>query len=146
MTVPLKRPATADPARPDTESESKPSPPKRLKPPRKKAVPGRKPGRPRKAPPLGLADLPVEIVGRIASFLLPPLVTAQNGFLPPGTMPYSGPRLKSPTAKVKTSAYGGIPSGIKDIMALALSCRHCDAGVELVMGRMGDGKSKGKKR
>lgn len=148
MTVPVKRPyAARDPAKQPSKTEPQPPPPaKRPKPPRKKPVPGRKPGRPRKTAPLGLADLPVEIVGRIAAFLLPPPVTTQDGFLPPGTMPYSGPRLKSRTAKVKTSAYGGIPSGVKDIMALALSCRHCDAGVALIIGRMGNGMSEGKKR
>lgn len=146
MAVPKKRAAADSKAASSAKSTSQPPPAKKPKATRKKPVPGRKPGRPPKVAPLGLLDLPVEIVGRIASFLLPLPVTTEDGFLPPGSMPYGGERSKSASAKVKQYAYGGIPRGVRDVLALAQTCRHCDSGVALVLGRMGNGTSKGRKR
>jgi hypothetical protein len=112
--------------------------------------PKRKVGRPRKSVPepnsRGLPSLPPEIIGRIASFLLPPAIDVKHGFLPPGMHPYSGPRTKSVQAKRKEFAYGGIPSGVRDVLSLARTCRRCEQGVSMVIGKTGDGKAEGKKR
>jgi hypothetical protein len=49
-------------------------------------------------------------------------------------------------AKVKEYRFGGIPSGVRDVLSLARTCRKCESGVGLVIGKIGDGKSDGKKR
>jgi hypothetical protein len=113
-----------------------------------KSGPVKKSGRPKKLPPVkvGLLSLPAEIIGRIASFLLPPIINDEDGFLPPWELPYRAPRSKTPRAKVKEFRFGGIPSGVRDVLNLARTCRKCESGVGLVIGKIGDGKSDGKKR
>jgi hypothetical protein len=106
--------------------------------------------RPRPKKPLpnstGLPSLPAEIIGRIASYLLPPAISVEDGFLPPGELPYNDKRKKWVGAKIKRHGYGGVPSGVRDVLNLALTCRQCDKGVSLVIGKTGDGQSDGKKR
>jgi hypothetical protein len=106
--------------------------------------------RPRPKKPLpnstGLPSLPAEIIGRIASYLLPPSISVEDGFLPPGELPYSEKRKKWVGAKIKRHGYGGVPSGVRDVLNLASTCRQCDKGVSLVIGKTGDGQSDGKKR
>jgi len=49
-------------------------------------------------------------------------------------------------AKIKEFKFGGIPSGVRDVLNLARTCRKCESGVGLVIGKIGDGRSDGKKR
>ena len=121
-----------------------------VKRPRTQRPGAKKLGRPRKIVPppnnKGLPALPAEIIGRIASFLLPSDINIQDGFLPPGELPYGGARSKSVQAKIKEFRYGGIPSGVRDVLNLARTCKRIDNGVGLVIGKIGDGRSDGKKR
>lgn len=109
---------------------------------------GKKLGRPKKVvpKPRGLNSLPPEIIGRIASFLLPSDVNIEDGFLHPWELPYRAARTKSAQSKPKEYKFGGIPSGVRDVLNLAMTCKRCDSGVSLVIGKIGDGKSDGKKR
>lgn len=136
--------------RPATLSDSK-----EVKPPTKRqrgpVKPGHKKlGRPKKVVPIrkitGLSSLPAEVIGRIASFLLPPNISVEDGFVAPWELPYGGHRSKSATAKIKEFRCGGIPSGVRDVLNLAVTCKRCDSGVGLVIGKIGDGLSEGKKR
>jgi hypothetical protein len=110
----------------------------------------KKVGRPKKIIPppkiTGLSALPAEIIGRIASFLLPPAINVDDGFLPPWELPYRAARTKSAQAKVKEFRYGGIPSGVRDVLNLARTCKRVDSGVGLVVGKIGDGRTDGNKR
>jgi hypothetical protein len=145
LPAPRQRPAT--PPNPDSKSiDAKPPAKRQRRAPKPK--PGKRSGRPKKIPPIkvGLLSLPAEIIGRIASFLLPPTINVQDGFLPPWELPYGGLRSKTPRAKIKEYRFGGIPSGVRDVLNLARTCRKCESGVGLVIGKIGDGKSDGKKR
>ena len=128
----IKGPAQQDQSRPNP----KPKPKVKRRPRTKKRLPNS----------TGLPSLPAEIIGRIASYLLPPAINAEDGFLPPGERPYSDKRRKWVGAKVKRHAYGGVPSGVRDVLNLALTCKQCDRGVALVVGKVGDGRTDGKKR
>ena len=142
---PRQRPGT--PPNSDTKSiDIKPPPKRQRRAPRPKT--DKKLGRPKKVtpPPTGLVSLPAEIIGRIATFLLPPVINVEDGFLPPWELPYRAPRSKSARAKIQEFKFGGIPSGVRDVLNLARTCRKCDSGVGLVIGKIGDGKSDGKKR
>ena len=105
-------------------------------------------GRPRKQLPIpnskGLPALPPELIGRIATFLLPSPTTPETGFAPPTEHPYGFK--KGITQQNKSSRYGGIPSGVRDVLRLAQTCKACDAGVESVVGKIGDGSNGAKKR
>lgn len=145
LPVPRERPAT--PPNSDSKSiDAKPPAKRQRRAPKPK--PGKKSGRPKKIPPIkvGLLSLPAEIIGRIASFLLPPTINVEDGFLPPWELPYRAPRTKTQRAKVKEYRFGGIPSGVRDVSNLARTCRKCESGVGLVIGKIGDGRSDGKKR
>jgi hypothetical protein len=144
-TTPRQRPGT--PPNSDSKSiDAKPPAKRQRRAP--KSGPGKKSGRPKKIPPIkvGLLSLPAEIIGRIASFLLPPTINVEDGFVPPWELPYGGLRSKTPRAKIKEYRFGGIPSGVRDVLNLARTCRKCESGVGLVIGKIGDGKSDGKKR
>jgi len=149
LSVPRERPATPPNSTETKDIEDAKPPAKRQRRASKpKSGPVKKSGRPKKIPPIkvGLLSLPAEIIGRIASFLLPPTINVEDGFLPPWELPYGGYRCKTPRAKIKEYRFGGIPSGVRDVLNLARTCRKCENGVGLVIGKIGDGKSDGKKR
>lgn len=144
---PRERPRPGTPPNSDSKAiDAKPPAKRQRRAPKPK--PGKKLGRPKKItpPPTGLLSLPAEIIGRIASFLLPPTINMEDGFLPPWELPYRAPRSKSVQAKIKEYRFGGIPSGVRDVLNLARTCRKCESGVGLVIGKIGDGRSDGKKR
>lgn len=116
--------------------------------PRKRARLHRPRGRPPRQTPKpnlrGLPALPAEVIGRIASFLIPQHATPEAGFAPPTDLPYGGKH--GITQQDKLSAYGGIPSGVRDVLRLSQTCRQCDRGVSLVVGKIGNAATKDKKR
>lgn len=132
--TPIQGPIQQDQTQPKVKP--KPKPKVKRRPRTKKRLPNS----------TGLPSLPAEIIGRIASYLLPPAINTEDGFLPPGELPYSDKRRKWVGAKIKRHAYGGVPSGVRDVLNLALTCKQCDRGVALVVGKVGDGRMDGKKR
>jgi hypothetical protein len=110
--------------------------------------PPRARGRPRKVKPppnsKGLPGLPTEIIGRIASFLLPTPIDASYGFAPPTELPYG--HKTGIRQATKLYAHGGIPSGVRDVLRLARTCRQCDRAVSLVGGKIGDASGTREKR
>lgn len=105
-------------------------------------------GRPRKKLPQpnskGLPALPPELIGKIASFLIPAPTDPDTGFAPPTEYAYGSK--KGITLQPKSSRYGGIPSGIRDVLNFAQTCKACDAGVDSVVGKIGDGSTEARKR
>lgn len=115
---------------------------------RRNDPPRRGRGRPRKPPPVpnskGLPSLPPELIGRIASFLIPPRNSVERGFAPPTELPYRSK--KGVTQRTRSSPHGAVPSGVRDVLRLSQTCRQCERGVSLVVGKIGNEASTAKKR
>lgn len=89
-----------------------------------------------------LQSLPAEVLGLIASFLLPTFPSPSEGFPSPYDRPDTSAR--NIRASGRSELYGGIPAGMKDLCAFARTCKQVEKGVHLVVGKIGGtGKEEG---